>query len=79
MCAIFGIIGNTNKTILKKMSSCQMYRGPDSQKFYINHKQSVSLEWIDWIIDKKMGSQPMISQDKRFVVVFNGAILILMK
>ena len=75
MCAIFGIIGDTSKTILKKMSSCQMYRGPDSQKFYINHEQNVSLGMNRLaVIDKKMGSQPMISQDKRFVVVFNGAI-----
>ena len=26
------------------------------------------------VIDKKMGTQPMISHDKRFIVVFNGAI-----
>ena len=75
MCAIFGVIGDTSKNILKKMSSCQMYRGPDSQKFYINHEKNFSLGMNRLaVIDKKMGTQPMISHDKRFIVVFNGAI-----
>ena len=43
MCAIFGIVGETNKTLLKKMSSCQIYRGPDSQSFLINKQDSFSI------------------------------------
>ena len=40
MCAIFGIIGKSDIGLLKKMSKCQLYRGPDNKTFYTskNHK-----------------------------------------
>ena len=75
MCAIFGIIGDTNVNLLKKMSSCQIYRGPDSQVFLINKKNNFSIGMNRLsVIDKKKGIQPMFSHDKRFVVVYNGTI-----
>ena len=75
MCAIFGIVGETNKTLLKKMSSCQIYRGPDSQSFLINKQDSFSIGMNRLsVIDRKKGVQPMFSHNKRFVGVFNGAI-----
>ena len=47
MCAIFGIIGKSDTGLLKKMSKCQLYRGPDDQTFFTNiqlidHQQSHS-------------------------------------
>ena len=33
MCAIYGIIGQNNIELLKKMSKSQIFRGPDSQDF----------------------------------------------
>ena len=75
MCAIFGIIGDTDDNLLKKMSSCQIYRGPDSQSFLINKKNNFSIGMNRLsVIDKKKGIQPMFSHDKRFVVVYNGTI-----
>tara|TARA_B100000886_G_C20423380_1_gene492661 strand:- start:1774 stop:3588 length:1815 start_codon:yes stop_codon:yes gene_type:complete len=75
MCAIVGIIGEANHKILKKMSICQLYRGPDTQKFFINkkHKISIGMNRLA-VIDKKNGSQPMFSNSKRYLTVFNGAI-----
>ena len=75
MCAIIGIIGQANHKMLKKMSDCQIYRGPDSQKFFINtkHKISIGMNRLA-VIDKKNGSQPMFSNSKRYLTVFNGAI-----
>lgn len=75
MCAVYGIIGDTNYKLLKQMSSCQIYRGPDSQNFLINKKNNFSIGMNRLsVIDKKKGNQPMFSYDKKYVVVFNGAI-----
>ena len=75
MCAIVGIIGEANHKTLKKMSICQLYRGPDTQKFFINkkHKISIGMNRLA-VIDRKNGSQPMFSNSKRYLIVFNGAI-----
>ena len=75
MCAIFGIIGETNPATLKEMSSCQIYRGPDKQSFFIDKKNkfSIGMNRLS-VIDKKNGSQPMFSHDKRYIIVFNGTI-----
>ena len=34
MCAIFGMIGKTNRELLRKVSKIQIYRGPDNQGFF---------------------------------------------
>ena len=34
MCAIFGTIGKTDLSLIKKISNTQIYRGPDEQNFY---------------------------------------------
>lgn len=75
MCAIIGIIGEANHKILKKMSACQLYRGPDDQKFFIDkkHKISIGMNRLA-VIDRKNGSQPMFSNSRRYLTVFNGAI-----
>ncbi len=75
MCAIFGIIGKTNNALLKKMSKCQLYRGPDKQTFFNNKKYKISFGMNRLsVIDKAGGNQPMLSHDKRFLLVFNGTI-----
>lgn len=75
MCAIFGITGKSNIGLLKKMSKCQLYRGPDNQTFFTdkNHKISFGMNRLE-VIDKKNGNQPMFSHDGRHLLVFNGAI-----
>ena len=42
MCAIYGIIGQNNIELLKKMSASQIFRGPDSQEFYDHKETNVS-------------------------------------
>ncbi len=75
MCAIFGVIGESNPTLLKKMSSCQIYRGPDKQSFFTDNKNKISLGMNRLsVIDKKNGNQPMFSYDKRYLGIFNGTI-----
>ena len=55
MCAIFGIIGKSDIGLLRKMSKCQLYRGPDSQTFFNNKKLKVSFGMNRLaVIDKKV-------------------------
>ena len=42
MCAIFGITGKSDVGLLKKMSKCQLYRGPDNQTFFNSKKIKIS-------------------------------------
>ena len=71
MCAIFGIIGKTYKVLINKISSLQLFRGPDSQKSYINEEKKFCLgnNRLE-VIDKVGGKQPMFSSNKRFVIVY---------
>ena len=56
MCAIFGIIGKTDKTLISKISSSQLFRGPDSQENYVNEEKSFCLGNNRLaVIDKKGG------------------------
>ena len=43
MCAIFGICGKNNESLLKNISKSQIYRGPDSQNFFIDQSKKLSL------------------------------------
>jgi len=75
MCAIFVIVGKSYPDLLKKISMTQVFRGPDAQGFYSSKEESFCfgnnrLE----VIDKHGGKQPMFSEDKNVIVVFNGAI-----
>jgi asparagine synthase (glutamine-hydrolysing) len=75
MCAIFGIIGKNNEDLLKKISKSQIYRGPDEQNFYIDKNKSVQLGSNRLaVVDKVGGQQPMLSEDRNYVIVFNGCI-----
>ena len=73
MCAIFGTIGKSNLNLLKEISQKQIFRGPDRQSFYVSPDNLVSMGNNRLsVIDQKNGNQPMYSNDKRYVVVFNG-------
>ena len=75
MCAIYGIIGQNNIELLKKMSASQIFRGPDSQEFYDHKETNVSFGINRLaVIDRELGIQPMLSWNKKFILVFNGAI-----
>ena len=75
MCAIFGIVGKSDPNLLKKISKTQLYRGPDSQQIYFNKEKSFCFGNNRLaVIDKEGGIQPMYSEDKSILVVFNGAI-----
>lgn len=75
MCGIAGIIGKdkNNKKYIKKMCDRIAHRGPDDENYYIGKNVALGHRRLS-IIDISGGIQPMFSNDKRYVVVFNGEI-----
>jgi asparagine synthase (glutamine-hydrolysing) len=78
MCGICGILDLDGKEIssdmLHKMNDLISHRGPDSEGFYINKFIGLGHRRLAIIDLSSAGNQPMISQDKRYVISFNGEI-----
>ena len=81
MCGISGIIQKSNnnfflKKNIKKMIFSLKHRGPDSQNYWNDYSNNIALGHTRLSIQDLSinGSQPMISSNKRFVIVFNGEI-----
>ena len=75
MCGIGGFVGSENnkKEILKNMMDRIAHRGPDAEGYYIKNDVALGQRRLS-IIDIKNGKQPMYSNDKNLVIVFNGEI-----
>jgi len=74
MCGIVGVIGNGTDNQLKKMLDTQRHRGPDYTGFWKDNTVKLGhnrLSIIDLSVD---ANQPFLSEDKRFILVFNGEI-----
>lgn len=82
MCGIAGLIhkGRFSKAcataIMQNMLSAMLRRGPDSQGVFFSRDNHVVLGHIRLaIIDNSTaGHQPMVSDDKRFVLSYNGEL-----
>lgn len=75
MCGIVGFYSeekNKEQTI-KKMADRIKHRGPDGEGVYVDEKVALGHRRLS-IIDLEGGSQPMYTEDKKLVVVFNGEI-----
>jgi len=77
MCGIVGFIGNYkkfSKTDLVKMNNTIHHRGPDDEGYYIDDVAKVALahKRLSILDLSTTGHQPMFSQSKRFVIVYNG-------
>lgn len=78
MCGIAGYL-HFNKTrkaeqpVLKGMTDCMSYRGPDGEGFYVQDQVALGHRRLS-IIDLSSGDQPMYSSDRHKVLVFNGEI-----
>jgi asparagine synthase (glutamine-hydrolysing) len=79
MCGILGKISFTEKIdtgSMKRALDLMIHRGPDADAVWINDSDNI---WFGHkrlsILDlSELGSQPMVSFDGRFVIVFNGEI-----
>ena len=81
MCGINGFVSNINckntQTIISSMNSCIVHRGPDDFGVFVENVNTnsvaMSMRRLS-IIDLKQGKQPIYSDDKNLVIVFNGEI-----
>jgi asparagine synthase (glutamine-hydrolysing) len=79
MCGINGIISKySNQRIhclLDDMNNKIIHRGPDDAGIFLNSSCTVAIGMQRLsIIDIDTGAQPMYSEDKKIVIVFNGEI-----
>lgn len=78
MCGICGIITFNNQPVeespLRLMMATMKHRGPDDEGIFI--EENIGLGFVRLsILDLSMaGHQPMISNDHRYILVFNGEI-----
>jgi len=77
MCGICGIFEFSNKVIdrekLIKMNNTLSHRGPDDSGLYINNNIGLAHRRLA-IIDIKSGHQPMLDDEQKIAVVYNGEI-----
>ncbi len=78
MCGIAGYINfDTSKPasqeVLKKMTDIIAHRGPDGEGFHVKENLGLGHRRLS-IIDLVTGDQPMYSEDKSIVLIFNGEI-----
>lgn len=79
MCGICGIlgqvgsIGKREQGIVEAMKARIRHRGPDGEGSHVSKYAALGHQRLA-IIDIEHGRQPMVSQDGRYVLVFNGEI-----
>jgi len=58
------------------MTSTLIHRGPDSKSIWINNQNNLGLGHTRLSIRdlSVKGNQPMMSQNKRYIIVYNGEL-----
>lgn len=75
MCGIAGVFGNkATKERLHKMLDAQKHRGPDNTGTYIAEGIAIGHNRLAIIDLSESANQPFISNDKRYVLAFNGEV-----
>jgi asparagine synthase (glutamine-hydrolysing) len=78
MCGIVGVFNLDQKPFelatLKDMANAIAHRGPDGEGFYVKKNIALAHKRLAILDTSDKGSQPMISHDGKWVVVFNGCI-----
>lgn len=81
MCGIFGYINNQGYCaseaveIVRQGMQAISHRGPDGSGMWISNDGKVGLGHLRLsIIDIESGSQPMVSEGGRYIIIFNGEI-----
>ena len=75
MCGIAGIIGNIDNRKsfnIKKMISILSHRGPDNQRILETTGSLLAFSRLKIIDFNDRSMQPMISQDNKFILLFNN-------
>ena len=76
MCGIAGFSGDFGTNLLDSMNSSQIHRGPDDTGTWYDFQNRVGLAQTRLsIIDlSAAGHQPMIDEENRSVITYNGEI-----
>jgi asparagine synthase (glutamine-hydrolysing) len=77
MCGIFGISGiQVSKSHFSEMLSVQSHRGPDFSGVYMaeDHMLALGHNRLRILDLTDNGNQPFISNDGRYVIIFNGEV-----
>lgn len=73
MCAINGFTFQ-DKDLLERMNQTTIHRGPDGSGKYLDGYISLGHNRLSIIDLDKRANQPMVSNDGRFVIVYNGEV-----
>jgi asparagine synthase (glutamine-hydrolysing) len=78
MCGICGIINFGNQAInespVREMMQAMKHRGPDDEGIFIEDSIALGFVRLSIIDLTSTGHQPMLSDDGRYVIVYNGEI-----
>ncbi|MDB4189809.1 hypothetical protein N9798_01600 [Flavobacteriaceae bacterium] len=75
MCGIAGLLGeNINPKVIDKMLEIQKHIGPDNASKWNDDSICLGHNRMSIIDLSEEANQPFFSDDKRFVIVFNGEI-----
>lgn len=78
MCGIAGIFNLNGEPVspvlLRKMTDAIAHRGPDGEGFYIDSFIGLGHRRLAILDLSPAGHQPMISEDKKYAIVYNGEI-----
>jgi len=78
MCGISGIINFNQKKVkeeeLRTMMHKIKHRGPDDQGVFFDDNVGLGFVRLSILDLTAAGHQPMYSQDRRYVIVFNGEV-----
>lgn len=78
MCGISGIINFDGKKVnekdLRLMMSIMKHRGPDDEGVYIDNNIGLGFVRLSILDLSENGHQPMISDDHRYVLIYNGEV-----
>ena len=75
MCGIVGFYSKRQdkQSVIKTQLNVLHHRGPDDSDFYLNSNIALGHTRLS-IIDIEHARQPMVSQDNRYILIFNGEV-----
>ena len=78
MCGIAGLINFKNvpakRNIIQLMTNSIRHRGPDGEGIWLEDNVAFGHRRLSILDLSKAGNQPMITQDNRWIISFNGEI-----
>src|SRR5262245_6965420 len=78
MCGIAGIVARRHvidlDCVVKGMADRARHRGPDDHGSYVEGRVALGHRRLSIVDVSRLGHQPMISADRRYIITFNGEI-----